>query len=318
MSVSTTISSVSYAGNASTSAAYPTTFPFFDAADLSVVVNAVGVPTTLALGSGYSVTGGAGSTGSITTTSAVPSTSTVIITRSTAKTQLTSYTTGDRFPASAQEKALDKLTMLVQEATANNVPSSASAAGTAPYVLGLSAVGGTPTWTPQTAAAIADGAITSAKIAAAAVTPAKLSANGNITWDASGNITAPSFTGSVNGNATTATTASGVVANSVTPAGLAGSVGANAWVSKTANYTASTGDRIEADTTSSSFTITLPASPVLGSMVTIADSGRTWATNNLMVSRNASTIEGLSEDLVCNVSGKRIAVIYNGSTWRIY
>lgn len=143
-------------------------FQFFDAADLGVVVNTAGVPTTLVLGTGYTVTGGAGSTGSIVTTSAVPATSTVIITRNTAKTQLTSYTTGDRFPASAQEKALDKLTMIAQENSRLSLPSTATATGAAPYVLGVQAAGNTPAWVPQGGSTILDGSITTAKLATGA------------------------------------------------------------------------------------------------------------------------------------------------------
>jgi hypothetical protein len=207
MSVSTTISQVTYAGNASTSAAYPVSFPFFDATDLSVVVNTGGVPTTLVNGTGYTVTGGAGSTGNIVTTSAIPATSTVIITRNTAKTQLTSYTTGDRFPAATHEKALDKLTMLVQEATANNLPGTATASGAAPYVLQAESAGATPAWVSQSAGGIAAGAITNTMLAGG-ITPGKLSTGGPV-WDASGNLTATSFigpvTGAVMGNASTAT-----------------------------------------------------------------------------------------------------------------
>jgi len=309
MSVSTTATSQSFTSTGGTT--YPiTAFSFFDSTELLVVKKSGGVSTTLVLGTDYSVTGGAGSTGNVITTTAIPSGVTLIVSRVTSKTQLTSYTTGDRFPASAQEKALDRLTMIAQENGQNSIPNTTTTSGSAPFVLGISDAGGTPYWVSQTASSIADGAITTAKIANAAITPAKLSSNGNITWDATGNITAPSFIGS--------TTATAVASGSVTPAGLAGSVGANAWVSKTANYTAVIGDRIEADTSSSAFTITLPASPTLGSMITFADAARTWATNNLTVARNGNTIEALSEDLVCNVSGKRIAAVYNGSTWRIY
>lgn len=198
MSVSSTISSVSYAGNASTTAAYPVTFQFFDSTDLVVyVVDSAGVSTTFVLGTGYTVSGGAGSTGNILTTSAIPGTSQVVITRNTAKTQLTSYTTGDRFPAATHEKALDKLTFIAQENARKSMPDTALTAGAAPYVLGLSAAGGTPTWTSQSAASIADGSIT----------PAKLSA-GKPTWDTSGNltatgsVTASSFVGNVTGNVT--------------------------------------------------------------------------------------------------------------------
>lgn len=207
MSVSSTTSSISYSGNASTSTAYPVPFQFFDATDLVVVVNTAGVPTTLVNGSNYTVSGGAGSTGSIVTTSAVPNTSTVIITRSTAKTQLTSYTTGDRFPASTHEKALDKLTMLVQEATTGAVPPTSSASGAAPFVLQAASLGASPTWVPQSSGGIAAGAITNTMLAGG-ITPGKLSTGGPV-WDASGNLTATSFvgniTGSITGNAATAT-----------------------------------------------------------------------------------------------------------------
>lgn len=186
MSVSSTTSSVTYAGNASTSAAYPVPFQFIDATDLVVVVNTGGVPTTLVLGTGYTASGGAGSTGSIVTTSAVPNTSSVIITRSTAKTQLTSYTTGDRFPASTHEKALDKLTMLVQEATATAAPPTSTASGAAPYVLQASSAGANPSWVPQSTGGIAAGAITNTMLAGG-ITPAKLS-TGAPTWATDGSL----------------------------------------------------------------------------------------------------------------------------------
>lgn len=201
MSVSTTDSSVAYAGNASTSAAYTVPFQFVDATDLVVVVRTGGVPTTLVNGTGYTVSGGAGSTGSIVTTSAIAATSQVIITRSTAKTQLTSYTTGDRFPASTHERALDKLTMLVQEATSTAAPPTSTASGAAPYVLQASSAGAAPAWVPQSSGGIAAGSITNTMLAGS-ITAGKLSTGGP-TWDASGNLTAASFVG----NASTATSA---------------------------------------------------------------------------------------------------------------
>jgi hypothetical protein len=201
MSVSTTVSSVTYTGNASTSAAYTVPFQFFDSTDLLVVVSTAGVPTTLVNGTGYTVTGGSGSTGSIVTTSAVPATSQVIITRNTAKTQLTSYTTGDRFPALTHERALDKLTMLVQEATVSSLPPTATASGSAPYVLQASSASATPAWVPQSAGGIAASSITNTMLAGG-ITPDKLS-TGAPTWNAGGTLTATSFVG----NASTATSA---------------------------------------------------------------------------------------------------------------
>jgi hypothetical protein len=174
MSVSTSTSSVNYTGNASTSVPYVVNFQFFDATDLVVVVvNSSNVSTTLVNGTGYTVTGGGGLTGSIVTTSPVPATSRVVITRNTAKTQLTSYVTGDRFPASSHERALDKLTMLAQEATVNNLPASSTATGTAPYVLQAASIIANPAWVAASQ--------TSAGSAAKLTTARTFSAIGDVT-----------------------------------------------------------------------------------------------------------------------------------------
>ena len=103
------------------------------------------------------------------------------------------------------------------------------------------------------------------------------------------------------------------------PAGPAGPSGAlNPWTIKTANYTAVDGDRIVADTSNGTFTITLPASPVGGAYVQLTD-GKSWSANNLTVARNGSTIEGYSQDLLLNISGVTVECIYNSSqsTWEI-
>lgn len=89
------------------------------------------------------------------------------------------------------------------------------------------------------------------------------------------------------------------------------------WSRKTTTYTAVAGDMIIGDTAGGAFTITLPASPSIGTSVKIAD-GANWATTNLTVARNGSTIEGLSEDLVLNVNGVSVELVYDGSTWELY
>jgi hypothetical protein len=85
---------------------------------------------------------------------------------------------------------------------------------------------------------------------------------------------------------------------------------------KTSGYTAASGDKILANTTSSAFTITLPASPSAGNYVTIS-SGPYVAINKLTVGRNSSTIMGLSEDMDITVNNTSIDFVYDGSTWRI-
>jgi hypothetical protein len=93
-------------------------------------------------------------------------------------------------------------------------------------------------------------------------------------------------------------------------------------IRKTANYTASDKDRIEADTTSAAFTITLPASPAEGDYVQVWDGGATdvlngWATNKITIARNSSSINGLSQDVECNTKGAALTFEYLNSTWRV-
>jgi hypothetical protein len=103
------------------------------------------------------------------------------------------------------------------------------------------------------------------------------------------------------------------------PEGPSGPSGAlNPWTIKTANYTAVDGDRIVADTSNGSFTITLPSSPIGGAYVQFTD-GASWSNNNLTVARNGSTIEGYDQDLLLNISGVTVECIYNSSqnTWEV-
>lgn len=96
--------------------------------------------------------------------------------------------------------------------------------------------------------------------------------------------------------------------------GYSGVSGAlSTWLLKTANFTATNNDRIIADTSSGTFTISLPATPVTGSYVIITDGGD-FSTNNLTVGRNGSTIEGYSDDILLDLAGVTFEFIYNGNT----
>ena len=91
----------------------------------------------------------------------------------------------------------------------------------------------------------------------------------------------------------------------------------SSWVKKTANYTAVSGDKLLADTSAGTFTITLPASPTTGNSVVLAD-GADWYTTNLTVARNSQTIEGATEDLVLNIKGIQLELIFDGTTWEVF
>ena len=93
--------------------------------------------------------------------------------------------------------------------------------------------------------------------------------------------------------------------------------GGTTYLKKTANYTAADRDGIIADTSAGTFTVFLPATPTLGMQVAIVD-GNNWGTNNLTVGRNGSTIEGLSENLVLDIAGVSVQLIYDGTTWEVF
>ena len=91
---------------------------------------------------------------------------------------------------------------------------------------------------------------------------------------------------------------------------------------KTTTYTAVAGDRLFADTTGGAFTITLPASPVEGDEILIADGGVTpsaagWRGNNLTIARNGSTLGGVAENLTCNLRGRALRLTYKSANWKV-
>jgi hypothetical protein len=90
------------------------------------------------------------------------------------------------------------------------------------------------------------------------------------------------------------------------------------YTTKTSSYTAADKDGILANTSAGAFTVTLPSSPSAGNQVIIADAADTWGSNNLTIARNGATIEGLSENLVCDINGASIQLIYTGTTWQVY
>jgi hypothetical protein len=82
---------------------------------------------------------------------------------------------------------------------------------------------------------------------------------------------------------------------------------------KTANYTAADKEGILADTSGGAFTVTLPATPATGAQVIVADPTGDWDTNNLTIDRNGKTISGVAEDLVCDISGASVQLVYDGT-----
>ncbi len=97
--------------------------------------------------------------------------------------------------------------------------------------------------------------------------------------------------------------------------------GGTTWVTKTTSYNLVAGNNIFADTSAAPFTMTLPASSTssLYDTIVIADKYSTWSINNLTISGNgATTIANLTGSLVCDVSNKKITLMYNSKTWNVY
>ncbi len=116
MAISTTDTSVRYSGTGSTGP-FPIPFPFLDVSHIyaSIAPTADGTPVLLSQGE-YTVTQNAdGSGGSITTTAAVPAPKVLVIFRSVPLTQPTVFQAAGPFPAKANETALDRLCMQVQQ-----------------------------------------------------------------------------------------------------------------------------------------------------------------------------------------------------------
>ena len=87
---------------------------------------------------------------------------------------------------------------------------------------------------------------------------------------------------------------------------------------RASNYTAVSGDKILANTSSGSFTITLPASPTTGQAVEVVDANGTFQLFPLTIARNGQNIMGVAEDLFINTANVAVGLVYNGAQWRIF
>lgn len=83
---------------------------------------------------------------------------------------------------------------------------------------------------------------------------------------------------------------------------------------KTTNFTAVSGNGYFVDTTSGAITVTLPATPSAGDIVSVKDYAKTFDTNNCTMGRNGSKIGGQALDSILSTEGLAVTLVYVDST----
>ena len=303
MTVSTTSSKVSYAGNGSTTA-FAVSFYFLANADLKVTLrSAAGVETVRTLGTDYSVTGaGVPSGGTVTMTVAPAAGTTLVVSRNAPLTQTVDYQPNDPFPANTHEQALDKLTMITQQIQ-EQVDRSAklpitSAADANALVADIERIADSADNVDTVANNISSVNTNATNITAiqnAATNAATATTQAGIATTQAGIATTQA--GIATTQAGLATTQAGNAANSAALAAASAASGLySAVIDKSANYTVvagDAGDLIRVSTGSGAVTITLPQISTLSDGYKVAIVKWTGDSNAVTVARSGSdTING--------------------------
>jgi hypothetical protein len=86
------------------------------------------------------------------------------------------------------------------------------------------------------------------------------------------------------------------------------------YITTTGTYTTVANDQVLVDTSASTVTVNLPASPSIGDEVHFIDSKNFFNSNNLTIGRNGSNILGSASNLVVNVNGAAFTLVYVNAT----
>jgi hypothetical protein len=88
---------------------------------------------------------------------------------------------------------------------------------------------------------------------------------------------------------------------------------------KTAPFTGVSGNGYFVNTTCGAVTVTLPASPSAGDIISLKDYANTWQTNNVTLANNSSKINGICGNADLNTQDQSVTLIYVDSTkgWRV-
>ena len=83
---------------------------------------------------------------------------------------------------------------------------------------------------------------------------------------------------------------------------------------KTGDFTAVSGEGYFVDTTSGEIDVTLPSSPSAGDIVAVSDYAKTFDTNNCIMLRNGSNIQGAASNLTLDAEGLAMTFVYADAT----
>jgi hypothetical protein len=142
--------------------------------------------------------------------------------------------------------------------------------------------------------------------------------NINLAGDTSGTLTltVPAIAGS---NTITLPALTGTIITTASTSGIPNTVN---WTTvQTANVNpAVAGTGYPMNTTSGALTVTLPASPTAGNLISILDYAGTFATNNLTINPNGNKIVGQTSNVILNTNREAINLVYVDSTqgWLAY
>jgi hypothetical protein len=83
---------------------------------------------------------------------------------------------------------------------------------------------------------------------------------------------------------------------------------------KTAPFTGVSGKGYFVNTTCGAVTVTLPATPTAGDIISLKDYSDTWQTNGVTICRNSSKISGLCANASLSTQGQTISLVYVDAT----
>jgi len=112
------------------------------------------------------------------------------------------------------------------------------------------------------------------------------------------------------GSGTAVTLASGATQSGF---GRSGSVNWQTTI-KTGDFTAVNGEGYFVNTTSGEIDVTLPSSPSAGDIVAVSDYAKNFDTNNCIMLRNGSNIQGAASDLTLDAEGLAMTFVYADAT----